>query len=1173
MAQGTLAAALAAMASAVESLADDLASTEGTRALLADLGVVADSVPAALLDLGPLLADVTERASDLRGATGVAELVAAVELSTALAALSRALVGLGPALSAQLPVQPDGTDTDEIGRALLDRLTLEHLARHAGALHELLRAVGGVSDGLEPVDGLPDPDARQDDDPLGPETDHFDGREAAVDEPTPNPPVTRRRRLELDRLTGLADDVAGALTAAFAWGTADFDGDAALERLAALVRALGIDAAVQSQPRPPGDVDDAGTVRRALHVRLAALATRTGFDEVGVDLVALPPTTPGGGDAGLGIRPPRTAGMSAVPVSDEVSLTVDGTGTWDDRLLSVRPPLSFAVTDDDGRPATAAGFSVTVHLRPSAGVTLLRESGLVTLAADGVDVTTGVVLAGGEPTMTVSAALTGGTLELGTGSADTFLRHVLPADGIVVPFDVGLAWSRQGGITLIGTTGLVITRTLTVRIGPITVDELRVVLVAGPTGDGILTLDVSASLAIGPFAATVEHVGLVAAVRITMDGGNLGLLDVDPPAFLPPERVTFRLDTEGVSGGGFVGYDRDLGRYSGGLVLDVFGLGISAVVVVDTRLPRDPDGWALFASLGATFPSPVPLGFGFTLLGVGGLLALNRTIDVDELAGALRTGAADALLFPDDILDDPDALLDSLDHWFPLRDGTTVVGPVLAIGWGSPTIITIQLGVIVAIPDLVVTLLGSLELFLPTPDDAVLTLHMDVLGAVDVPAGTITVAASLYDSNLLGLQLSGDMGFYARLTGQPLFVLSVGGYHPQFDPPGAIPAWLLDLRVMRAAIDLGDGIEIVCESYVAVTSNTFQFGGRVEVTASVKVLVTTYTAQGWFGVNVLLTLTPFAIVADVSAGVAVSAGTKELFGVDLYVHLEGPRPWYAMGRATFRFFGLNVDLLFDVGSTPGGAVRGVHPVADDVVAALADPRAWQAVDGAGAWTSGVTLSPELPAGLWVRPDQAVEVRQSVAPLNRTITAFGEYVPAEPTIDVTDVTLGGEPVEEPQWAQDWFAPAQFDRLDAGARLSMPSYELMTAGVRFGDDEVDVGSDPARLCTSVSREPEQSVFGDRRPTHASYVSPVHVAAAAPVRRTVTGSTFAVRNTAYTLVQTATGERAGAALADAGRSMRLTYADAVTVLTARVAADTSERGRLRVAPAHAALAEVVP
>ena len=109
--------------------------------------------------------------------------------------------------------------------------------------------------------------------------------------------------------------------------------------------------------------------------------------------------------------------------------------------------------------------------------------------------------------MTVSAALTGGTLELGTGLLDTFLRHVLPADGIVVPFDVGLAWSRQGGITLVGTTGLVITRTLTVRIGPITVDELRVVLVAGPIGDGILTLDVSASLVIGPFAATVEHVG------------------------------------------------------------------------------------------------------------------------------------------------------------------------------------------------------------------------------------------------------------------------------------------------------------------------------------------------------------------------------------------------------------------------------------------------------------------------------------------------------------------------------------------------------------------------------------------------------------------------------------------------------------------------------------------
>ena len=38
--------------------------------------------------------------------------------------------------------------------------------------------------------------------------------------------------------------------------------------------------------------------------------------------------------------------------------------------------------------------------------------------------------------------------------------------------------------------------------------------------------------------------------------------------------------------------------------------------------------------------------------------------------------------------------------------------------------------------------------------------------------------------------------------------------------------------------------------------NTLQFGGRFQLTASVEVL-TTYTAEGWFGINVLLVFKPF----------------------------------------------------------------------------------------------------------------------------------------------------------------------------------------------------------------------------------------------------------------------------------------------------------------------------
>ena len=292
-----------------------------------------------------------------------------------------------------------------------------------------------------------------------------------------------------------------------------------------------------------------------------------------------------------------------------------------------------------------------------------------------------------------------------------------------------------------------------------------------------------------------------------------------------------------------------------------------------------------------------------------------------------------------------------------------------------------------------------------------------------------------------------------------------------------------------------------------MTSNTLQFGGRFRLEASVEVLLTTYTAEGWFGINVLLVFKPFKIVAGASAGVSISAGEKELFGVRLRAHLEGPEPWYATGRATFTFFGLDVDFGFDIGTRPGGEPRDSHDVAEDVVLALQAADAWQAVESSDAWAIGVITGDELPAGLWVRPDQEIEARQPVAPLNRTITAFGELVPEDDRIDATDVKVGGAVVPAPEWLDDWFAPAQFDRLDDTSRLSSPSYELMTAGVRFGAAGIGISADPDRECTTVSREPETSVFPDADGKLSRFVSPARPAAAPAVRRTVRGVPLAV------------------------------------------------------------------
>jgi hypothetical protein len=214
------------------------------------------------------------------------------------------------------------------------------------------------------------------------------------------------------------------------------------------------------------------------------------------------------------------------------------------------------------------------------------------------------------------------------------------------------------------------------------------------------------------------------------------------------------------------------------------------------------------------------------------------------------------------------------------------------------------------------------------------------------------------------------------------------------------------------------------------------------------------------------------------------------------------------------------------------------------------------------------MGDQLPEGLWVRPDQTVEVRQSLAPLNRTITAYGEYIPASDKIEAGDVILGGTPVEVPVWVEDWFAPAQFDRLDDTSSLSAPSYELMTAGVCFGDDEIGISGNPDYECTSASREPEESIYGEERKRISKFVSPLKRMAGTSARRRVGGQAIHVAPTAYTVIRTSNGERAAAVLAGAGVGKTMSYADAVGVLERRADADPSERSRLRVAPSHAAM-----
>jgi hypothetical protein len=916
-----------------------------------------------------------------------------------------------------------------------------------------------------------------------------------------------------------------------------------------------------------GDGPPDGVRQYALPIAEVAAADST---ELTADVALVLVPVPEGPEAdpaptGLLLAPVARAGV-AVPItfSDTwtavVTAGADLTGTDG---LTIRPSASGGVVVARETGAPDLDLSVTFSA-PTASWTLGDPDG-TRVDVNGLEVEVGISErdGGSEPFIAFSP-LAPMVITLAPPDLGGFLRFLL-GDGIELEIAADVDVSTSG-VRVGGSLGLAFSVTLNKRLGFLYLDLLDIALVAG-TDSLQATARITVSLELGPIFIEVSGLGVALTLRPSPDGdGSLGELDV-ALELLAPTRLVVVVESDAVNGGGFVDYDPATGRYTGGLAVDLFGVGITALVVVDTMIPGDPDAWALFASLGATFPSPIPLGFGFTLVGVGGVLALDRTMDAEALATGLRNGVVDSLLFPEDVFGDSVQLLDQIDDYFPLMPGNTVVGPVVMLGWGSPTLITAQLGVLISLPDGVIAVMGSVEALLPVPDAPLLTIHMDSLGVVDLAAGTFSLTASLYDSRLLAtIDLGGDMAMYLSTSAQPYFLLSVGGYHPSFHPPSTVPAAMHDLRRMSASINIASVVTVTVEAYFAVTSNTVQFGASVNLEASVEVWPATYSARGWFEFDVLLIFSPFSIVADMSAGVGIYSGNKELMGVDLAAHLEGPEPWYASGHASFKFFGLKVEFELEVGGQAGGEPPPIAHPRTEVLAALGLPSSWVEAGPIDGLAAGITyLTPTDDSGdvVWVRPDHQLTVRQSVAPLDRTMEIVGQAVPAagEELLHINAAGIGDVSVE-PTATVDWFAPAQFEVLGRSEKLARASYEEMNAGVTFGHPGAAVTSRPDELTTSVDTGFEEDSLTDSVSTGAAgYTLRRHADVTAPA--------FSIAPTTYTLVRAADGTEASLALADSGvAGGGVSQYEAMAARAARIARDPGARSRMVIAPMTAVM-----
>lgn len=646
------------------------------------------------------------------------------------------------------------------------------------------------------------------------------------------------------------------------------------------------------------------------------------------------------------------------------------------------------------------------------------------------------------------------------GRTDGFLNSILPEKGIFGAFDLGVGLSLQKGVYVDGGSGLTVLVPLHATLGPLVLTSFFLKLAGNEARDGVLVeTSIGFTTKLLGFTASVERIGLTHDLSLPDDGSrNLGFINYGI-GFKPPNGVGLALDVGVLKGGGFLYFDHDKGEYFGALELSFKQLfSLKAVGVINTKLPDGSEGFSLLVIITAEF-IPIQLGFGFTLNGVGGLLGLHRTVRIDALREGIRTNALKSILFPEDVVANMGRIISDLRQVFPPQRDRFLIGPMGKLGWGTPSLITLELGLLIEIPVPRVAILGVLKVLVPDEHVPLLRLQVNFLGIIDFDNGFISFDATLYDSRVLAFVLTGDMAFRLSWGAEPMFLVSVGGFHPAFkDAPG-------DLQNMtRLTISLlsGENPRLSMLSYYAVTSNTVQFGSRVELYAAAA----GFNVYGFLGFDVLFQFQPFAFIAAIEAGLALRRGSSVIMGIRLAGQLSGPTPWDARGEASFSilFFDVTISFHETWGDDPAAIGTETEDLRQRLIGEIDDNRNWKA-DLPDVSSLHVTLKHvEPPAGkLVVHPFGVLTFSERLVPLDLTIDRFGTKRPKDAnrfTIVPADAGVRSDPTTE------LFAPANFLDLKDDQKLARPSFEPMRSGFRVtGSGALQV---PAMVSKSVDYE---------------------------------------------------------------------------------------------------------
>lgn len=904
-------------------------------------------------------------------------------------------------------------------------------------------------------------------------------------EATATRPSYTKKEIPWSEIGAVLNDPLAAAKVIYKWGDPDFDANLFIENVVDVAGAIGLDVQLEKLNKnmfrhltkngdPVVDINTWSVKHVLFQDVVAGVET-----EAGAGLFILPETPTD--KPGFSILPyAKGTSSQSFPLSENVNLKFEAAFDLTAGVgIVVRPdkPIDLITdiipsVDSNVAPISKGSMSLGIENKKADGtkIILLGSDEGSRIQFNSLSLMSGAAAdSAGNKKIFAEVRLQQAQIVIKAGEdADGFLNKLLPPDGFVIDFGLTVGLDSQRGIYFAGSGGIEIMLPVHIQLGPI---EIQNVVIAVKIDNAEIPVELSTTVkgVLGPVTALIENIGLQARLTFPPSGGNLGPMNLSL-GFKPPNGIGLAIDAGAVKGGGYLFFDFDKEEYAGALELTIVNfISAKAIGLITTRMPDGSKGFSMLVIITAEFFPPFQLGYGFTLNAVGGLIGLNRTVLLDPLRNGVRTGAVNSIMFPQNVIANAPRIISDLKTIFPPYEGRFLIGPMGKLGWGTPSLITLSLGLIIEIPGNI-AILGVLRIALPEESIALINIQVNFVGTLDFEKKMLTFDASLYDSRILFMTLEGDMAVRLKWGDEPDFILTVGGFHPSYKPPPlALPA----LKRLAISILNTDLARIRVDCYQAVTSNTVQFGAKAEAFFGFSSL----SVEGYVSFDALFQFSPFTFIIEYSSSFSLKAFGIGVYSVRLRGSLQGPTPWRVKGSGGISFFFFSIDVDFDKtwGESKDTSLPSIE-ILPRLLDELKKREQWHAYTPSGNQLQ-VSLRKlnETTDLLVLHPAGSLAVQQKIMPLDLDIDKVGN----QKTSDIKRVAIskatstGNDLTVIP--LNDSFARAQYQDLSDADKLSKPSFEKLHGGVT-----ITMGSNEANTSKMVRKIVEyEEIIIDKEP----------------------------------------------------------------------------------------------